>query len=170
MVILVLMLLIGLFAGVWGFTTCFLPAQWDRLTEVTSFADRWTVPSSKRLRPIIRMCNRATGMVICIVGCWFTYVAASDIYEVFTGQAIIHRAPLSSGSPPNSPTTVGNVFSLLMIIIGVTMAIIPIKAVKALDNVWPAERSVKLPAPKIMLLVRVVGAIFALLATMFLVR
>jgi hypothetical protein len=33
MLILVMMLLIGLFAGVWGFLMCFFPARWDKLTE-----------------------------------------------------------------------------------------------------------------------------------------
>ncbi len=40
MPILVLMLLIGLFAGVWGFLMCFFPARWDKLTEAMSFAGR----------------------------------------------------------------------------------------------------------------------------------
>jgi hypothetical protein len=45
MLILVMMLLIGLVAGAWGFMMCFLPARWDRLTEAMSFASRWTEPS-----------------------------------------------------------------------------------------------------------------------------
>jgi hypothetical protein len=39
--ILVMMLLIGLFAGEWGFLMCFSPARWDKLTEAISFAGRW---------------------------------------------------------------------------------------------------------------------------------
>ena len=45
MPILVMMLLIGLFAGVWGFLMCFCPARWDKLTEAMSFAGRSTEPS-----------------------------------------------------------------------------------------------------------------------------
>lgn len=50
MAILVMMLLIGLFAGVWGFMACFLPERWGKLTEATSFAGRWTEPSSPCLK------------------------------------------------------------------------------------------------------------------------
>lgn len=33
MLILIMMLLIGLFAGVWGLLMCFFPTRWDKLTE-----------------------------------------------------------------------------------------------------------------------------------------
>jgi hypothetical protein len=103
MLILVMMLLIGLVPGVWGFMMCFLPARWDRLTEAMSFAGRWTEPSPKRLHPLIRFGNRVSGLVIFAVGCWFAYVAASKIYLVVTGRAVSHTAdPVSALS--NSPT------------------------------------------------------------------
>lgn len=168
MLILGIMLLMGLLASIWGFMMCFLPARWERLTEAG--ADRWTVPRPKRLHPIIRLGNRAAGIVICAVGCWFVYVAASKIYAVLTGRAVIHTTTQSTGSLPNSPTTGGNAFALLMIVIGVAMALAPAQTVKAFESVWPAGRSVKLPAPKAMVLVRVLGAMFALLAFMFLIR
>ena len=65
---------------------------------------------------------------------------------------------------------VGNVLSLLVIVTGIAMVFVPARIAKSLESVWPARRSVKLPAPKIMLLVRVLGAIFTLLAIMFLIR
>jgi hypothetical protein len=67
--ILVMMQLIGLFAGVWGFLMCFFPARSDKLTEAVSFAGRWTESSPKRLHPLIRFGNRASGLVIFAVGC-----------------------------------------------------------------------------------------------------
>jgi hypothetical protein len=171
MLILVLMLLIGLFAGVWGFMMCFLPQRWDRLTETISFADRWTVPSPKRLHPIIRLGHRAVGIVICIVGCWFAYVAASRIYVVVTGRAALHTLAPLNRNLASSPTTIGNVFSLLMIVAGAIIALVPAKAVMVCESVWPAGRSLKSSAaPKIILLVRLMGAILVLLAIMFLMR
>jgi len=96
MLILVMMLLIGLSAGVWGFMMCFLPARWDRLTEAMTFAGRWAVPAPKRLRPLIQLGNRVAGLMILAAGCWFAYVAASEIYLVLAGHAVIHT--LSKGA------------------------------------------------------------------------
>ena len=85
MAILVMMLLIGLAAGVWGFMMCFLPTRWENLTEaIGGPTPRWMYPGPKRLAPIIKLGSRAAGMVICIVGCWFAYVAASWIYRFLT--------------------------------------------------------------------------------------
>jgi len=85
MLILLGMLLIGLFAAVWGFMMCFLPARWDRLTEALGGpTPRWMYPGPKYLAPIMKLGSRAAGMVICIVGCWFTYIAASEIYRFLT--------------------------------------------------------------------------------------
>jgi len=92
MLILVMMLLIGLVAGVWGFMMCFLPSRWDRLTEAMSFANHRTEPSPKRPHPLVRFGNRVAGLVIFGVGCWFAYVAASEIYLVLGGRTVRHTA------------------------------------------------------------------------------
>ncbi len=171
MLILVMMLLIGLFAGVWGFMMCFLPARWDRLTEAMSFAGRWTEPSPKRLHPLIRFGNRVAGLVIFAVGCWFAYVAASEIYLVLTGRAVSHTAAPVSRALPNSPTPALNALSIFVIVAGILMAVFPAKAVAVFERVWPAGRSVTpSAAPKVMLFVRLSGVIFAFLAMMFLMR
>ncbi len=86
MLILLGMLLIGLFAGAWGFTMCFFPAQWDRLTEaIGGPTPRWMYPGSKRLAPIIKLGSRLASLVICMVGCWFAFIAASGIYRFLRG-------------------------------------------------------------------------------------
>lgn len=90
MLILLTMLLIGLSAGVWGFMMCFLPARWNRLTEAMPFG-RWAVTTPKRLRPLIELGNRIAGFMILVTGCWFAYVAASEIYLVLAGRTVIHR-------------------------------------------------------------------------------
>jgi len=83
MLMLLGMLSIGLLAGIWGFMMCFLPARWDRLTEALGGrTPRWMYPGPKPVAPIIELGSRAAGMVICIGGGWFTYVAASGIYRV----------------------------------------------------------------------------------------
>lgn len=83
MLILLMMLLMGLFAGIWGFMMCVLPARWDRLTEALGGpTPRWMYPGPKPLAPITKLVSRAAGMVICIVGGWFTYVGASGIYRL----------------------------------------------------------------------------------------
>src|SRR5690348_13836255 len=104
MLILIMMLLIGLFAGVWGFLMCFFPARWGKLTEEMSFGGRWTEPNPKRLHPLLRFGNRIAGLAILAVGCWFAYMAASEIYLVLTGQATIHILPPMNGTLPNTPT------------------------------------------------------------------
>jgi hypothetical protein len=170
MAILVMMLLIGLVAGVWGFMMCFIPARWERVTEAMSFAGRWTEPSPKRLHPLIRFGNRVSGLVIFAVGCWFAYVAASKIYLVVTGRAVSHTAdPVSALS--NSPTPALNALSAFVIIAGVLMAVFPAKAVAVFEHVWPAGRSVApSAAPKVMLFVRLFGGFFAFLALMSLLH
>ncbi len=171
MLILVMMLLIGLFAGVWGFMMCFLPARWDRLTEAMSFAGRWTEPSPKRLNPLIRLGNRVAGLAILAVGCWFSYVAASEIYLVLTGRATSHTAAPVSGALPNSPTSGMIALSVFMVLAGVLMAVFPAKAVAVFERVWPAGRSVTpSAAPKVMLFVRLCGVFFAFLAVMSLIH
>ena len=167
MAILVMMLLMGLVAGVWGFMMCFIPARWERLTEVISFAGRWTEPSPKRLHPFIRFGNRVSGLVIFAVGCWFAYVAASKIYLVLTGRAVIHTADPISGALSNSPTPALTALSILVIVAGILMAVFPAKAVTVFEHVWPAGRSVTpSAAPKIVLFVRLCGVFFAFLALM----
>ncbi len=82
MLLLIMMLLMGLAAGACGFMACFLPARWYRLTELISFADRWTERSPKRLHPVVSFLNRASGLAIFAVGCWFVYMAATEIWLV----------------------------------------------------------------------------------------
>jgi hypothetical protein len=168
MLILAMMLLIGLFVGVSGFMACFLPAQWDRLTEKISFADHWSEASPKRPHPLIRLVMRlgqcVGGLVTCVVGCWFAYLAAFGIYRVLTGQAVIQAAPIS-GALPNTPTPALTALSVFVIVVGILMAVFPAKAVAVFERSWPAGRSVKRSAaPKVMLFVRLAGVIFAFLA------
>jgi hypothetical protein len=171
MLILVMMLLIGLVAGVWGFMMCFLPARWDRVTEAMSFAGRWTEPSPKRLHWLISFGNRVAGLVIFAVGCWFAYAAASKIYLVLTGQAVSHTVAPSSGALPNSPTPALTALSVFVIIAGILMAAFPAKALVVFERVWPAGRSVApSAAPKVMLSVRLCGVFFAFLALMSLLH
>ena len=75
MLILVMMLLVGLFAAVWGFMACFLTEQWDRLTETISFADRWSEAGPRRRNLLMRAGQCAGGLVTYAVGCWFVYIA-----------------------------------------------------------------------------------------------
>ena len=82
MLMLLMMLLMGLLAAVWGFLACFLPARWERLTEaIGGPTPRWMYPGPRSLAPIMKAVSRAAGMAICIAGCWFSYVAASGIYR-----------------------------------------------------------------------------------------
>jgi len=175
MSILVLMLLIGISAGIWGFMACFLPAQWNRLTEKISFADHWSEASPKRQHPLIRLVMRlgqsAGGLVICAVGCWFAYLAASGIYRVLTGRATIHTAPPVAGALPNTPMPGVTALSVFVIVAGILMAAFPAKALAVFERVWPAGRSVTpSAAPKVMLFVRLCGVFFAFLALMSLLH
>ncbi len=171
MLILIMMLLIGLFAGVWGFLMCFLPARWDKLTEAMSFAGRWTEPSPKRLHPLLRFGNRMAGLVILAVGCWFAYMASSEIYLVLTGQATTHALRPTSGTLPDTPTTGTAALSIFMVVAGILMAAFPGKAVVVFERVWPAGRTVtQSAATKVRLVIRVCGLFFAFLATMSLIR
>jgi len=169
MLILVMMLLIGLFAGVWGFMMCFLPARWDRLTA--SFAGRWIEPSPKRPNPLIRFINRVAGLAILAVACWFAYMAASEIYLVLTGRATTHTVPPVTGALPNTPTPGVTALSVFVIVAGILMAAFPAKALAVFERVWPAGRSVTpSAAPKVILFVRLFGAFFAFLALMSLLH
>jgi len=171
MAILVLMLLIGSLGGVWGFMMCFLPARWDRLTEATSFASRWTEPSPKRTHPFIRFGNRVSGLAIFAVGCRFAYVAASEIYLVLTGRAAVHRVPPATGAPHSSPTPASTALSIFVIVAGILMAVLPEKAVAVFERVWPAGRSVTRSAsPRVMLSMRLCGTFFAFLALLSLLH
>jgi hypothetical protein len=171
MLILVMMLLIGLFAGVWGFMACFLPEQWDRLTETISLAGRWTEPSPKRLHPLLRFGNRIGGLAILAVGCWFAYMAALEIYLVLTGRATTHTLPPASGTLPNTPAPGITALSIFVVVAGILMAVFPAKAMAVFEHVWPAGRSVTpSAAPKVMLFVRLCGAFFAFLALMSLLH
>ena len=167
MLILVLMLLIGIFAAIWGFMACFLPVQWDRLTQKISFAENWSEASPKRQHPVFRLVMRlgqsAGGLVICAVGCWFAYLAASGIYRVLAGRATTHTAPPVAGALSNSPTPALNALSAFVIIAGVLMAVFPAKAVAVFEHIWPAGRSVApSAAPKVMLFVRLSGRVLRL--------
>ncbi len=171
MLLLIMMLLMGLAAGVWGGMMCFLPARWERLTEAISFAGRWTEPSPKRPNPLIRFINRIAGLVILAVGCWFAYMGASEIYHMLTGRATSHIVHPVSEVLPNSPTPGVTVLSVFMIAAGIIMAIFPAKAVAVFERVWPEGRSVTPSvAPKVMLFIRLFGAALAFLAIMSLIH
>ena len=142
MLILVMMLLVGLFAAVWGFMACFLPEQWDRLTESISFADRWSEAGPRSRHPLMRVGQFAGGLVTCAVGCWFAYIAASEIYLVLSGRATTHALPPTSGTLPNTSTPGITALSVFMIVAGVLMAVFPGKAVAVFERVWPTGRTV----------------------------
>jgi hypothetical protein len=167
MLILVMMLLIGLFAAVWGFLACFFPEQWDRLTESISFADRWSVAGPRRRNPLMRVGQCAGGLVTCAVGCWFAYMAGSEIYLVLTGRATTHTLPPTSGTIPNTPATGITALSIFVVVAGILMAVFPAKALAVFGHVWPAGRSVTpSAAPKVLLVLRLCGVFFAVLAFM----
>jgi hypothetical protein len=175
MVALVMMLLIGLFASVWGFLMCFFPARWDRLTEAMSFAGRWTEPSPERQHPLIRLVVRLGecigGLAVCAVGCWFAYLASSGIYHVLTGRATTHTLPPTSGTLPNTPAPAATALTVFMIVAGILMAVFPGKAMAVFERVWPRGRRVtRTAAPKVMLVVRLCGLFFAFLAAMSLIH
>ena len=170
MLILLMMLIIGLVAVLWGFMMCFLPARWDRLTEAMSFARHWTEGNPKSLHPALRFGYRVAGLAIFGAGCWFTYMATSGIYLVLSGRTVIHTVPVS-GSTSKSPSPGLSVLSVFMIIAGTLMAVFPEKAMAFFGRVWPAGQAVKpSAAPRVMLFVRLVGAFFAFLAIMSLLR
>jgi hypothetical protein len=165
------MLLIGLLAAIWGFMMCFLPVQWDKLTETVSLADRWTAPNSKRLHSIIRLGNRIAGMFILAGGCWFAYEAIAEMYLVLIGRDTPHTVAPAGVALSNSPTPVLTTFSVLMILAGGLMGIFPLKVMAILDRVWPAGRSVRpSSAPRIALYVRLFGALLVLLAIFSLIH
>lgn len=162
----IIMLPIGLLGGAWGFMMCFLPAQWDRLTEAMSFAGRWTEPSSRRQHPLIRFGHRAAGLVIFAVGSWFAYVAASELYHVLIERAASRTSPLVTRIP-NAPTPALTALSVFVIVAGILMAVFPAKAVAFFERVWPAGRSTtQSAAPKVLMFVRLFGATLAFLAIM----
>jgi hypothetical protein len=166
-----MMLLIGLLAGAWGFLMCFFPTRWDKLTRSISFADRWTEPGAKRLHPLLRFGNRVAGLIILAVGCWFAYLAASEIYLVLTGRGTTHAVAPVSGTLPTPPGPQATAFSIFVIIAGIFMAVFPAKALVVFERIWPAGRSV-IPsaAPMVILVLRLTGVFFAFLAVMSLIR
>jgi hypothetical protein len=175
MLMLVAMLLVGIFAATWGFLMCFMPATFDRATQSISFAGYWTIPDSKQKHPLIRfvsrVCNCVAGIVISAAGCWFAYIAASEILKVLTEHAVVRALPQSSEtfSSASSPGLIA--FSIFMLIVGALMAIFPGKAVSLSNQVWPDGRSIKpSAAPTIKLFLRIFGAVLILMATMSLLH
>lgn len=171
MLILIMLLVIGLFAGFWGFIMCFLPARWDRLTGAMTFVGSWTEPSLKRPNQFVRLINRIAGLGIFAVGCWFAYMAALEIDHVLSGRATGHTAQSYKGALAVSSAPGVTALSVLVIVVGILMAAFPTKAVAVFEKIWPPGRSVtSAAAPKIILFVRLSGAFFAVLALMSLVR
>ncbi len=171
MLLLIGMLLIGLTASVWGFMACFLPSRWEKLTETMSLADRWAEAGPRRLNPLVRLGNRAAGLVILVVGCLFAYMAASELYLVLTGRATSHATPSRSGVLRNSPMPGLTALSVFVTVAGILIALFPRKALEVFGRVWPAAQSVtQSAAPKVMLFVRLAAVFFALLAIMSLMR
>ena len=170
MLILVGMLLMGLLAAVWGFLMCFLPKRWERLIGAVSVSDRWTVASPKRLHRVLKLGNRIAGMAILVAGCYFTYVAASEMYLVFARRAAIHPVTTATGGFSHTPSPVLTVFSLFIVAAGVLMALFPAKAVTIFNHFWPSGRSIKpLAFPKIAMFVRIFGIALAFMAIMSLI-
>lgn len=93
MPLLIMMLLLGLFAAIWGFLACFFPVRWRQLVDFFSFGADWSVLSSppKFLTKTVNGISRAAGFIIFLVGCWFVYMASSLIYSELTGRAMTHR-------------------------------------------------------------------------------
>jgi len=93
MPLLVMMLLLGSFAALWGFLACFCPARFRRFVDLLSFGADWSAFSSppKFLAKTVNGLNRAAGFVIFLVGCWFVYMAAWLIYSDFVRRGMIHR-------------------------------------------------------------------------------
>lgn len=172
MLILALMLLIGLLAAIWGFLMCFFPAKWERLTETTSFAGRWSVATPKRLHPIVKLGNRVSGVAILAVGGWFAYVAASKFYLILAAHAATHEVPApANGAIPNAPAPFLTALSILIFLLGVIMISVPARSVAMFERAWPTGRSVKpLTVTKVKLFVRAFGVVLALLAIMSLMR
>jgi len=172
MLILVLMLVIGLFAAIWGFLMCFLPTQWDRLTEAISFASHWTQPSTRRLNPATQFVNQIAGFAIFGVGSWFTYAAVSEIYLVLIRHKAIIPAPPISGTTARQPMPMAIVaLAAFVIVAGVSMALFPAQAITILQRLWPSGRSMtQSAAPKVKLFVRLCGIFFAFLAMMSLLH
>jgi hypothetical protein len=131
---------------------------------------RWSLdpePSPKRLHPLLRFGNRIGGLAILAVGCWFAYMAASEIYLVLTGRATTHTLPPASGTLPNTPAPGITALSIFVVVAGILMAVFPAKALAVFGHVWPAGRSVTpSAAPKVMLVLRLCGVFFAVLAFM----
>lgn len=171
MLILLALVAVGVLASIWGFMMCFLPTRWGKLTETISIARRWTEPAPKRLPPLVRFGNRVGGLRILAGGCWFTYMATSEIYSVLAKRTA-GRAGLSVVTElPNSPTPGVTVLSIILIFAGILMAIFPGRALAIFQRAWPAERSVSASAaPKIVWLVRLCGFFFPALAAMAFLR
>ena len=107
------------------------------------------------------------GLAVCAVGCSFAYMAASEIYLVLTGRATTHPVPPASGTLPNTPAPGITALSIFVGVAGILMAVFPAKALAVFGYVWPAGRSVTpSAAPKVMLVLRLCGVFFAVLAFM----
>lgn len=170
MLILLLMLVLGLIAAVGGLMACLFPKRWERVTELISFSDHWTVPASNRsrLRPVLRIANRVAGIPIFVAGCWFCYVALSSIYAILVAHKEA-REVAGGGDLASSPMPVGNVFSFLMMAIGGFMVLAPATATRVFERVWISPRSVAPSAARtVHLVVRLAG--FAVLALAILFR
>lgn len=170
MLILLLMLVLGLIAAVGGLMGCFFPKQWERVIELISFADRWTVPASNRsrLRPVLRIANRIAVIPIFVVGCWFCYVAVSAIYAILVGHKATQQVAAGRGLLANSPMPVGNVFSFLMMAIGGSMVVVPGIATQVFEKISPSPRSVAPSAARrVHLVVRLAGLALLALAILF---
>ena len=91
--LIMMMLLLGSFAALWGFLACFYPARFRRLVDLLSFGADWSALSSppKFLAKIVSGLSRAAGFIIFLVGCWFVYMATSLIYSDFFHRGMIHH-------------------------------------------------------------------------------
>lgn len=174
MLILVLVLLFGSFAGVSGFMACFMPAHWSRLTEKISFADQWSEPSPKRqplfLRLFVRAGQSIGGLAVCLVGFGFAYLAGSGIYHVLTGRAV-HHVGLAGPVLPNNHAPAMIAFPVFMILVGALLAIFPRKALGVFERFSPTKRTVKSSAmPKVSLFLRLFGGAVVVLAILSLLH
>jgi len=89
MLLLIMMLLLGSFAALWGFLACFSPAKFRRLVSFLSFDADWSALSSppKFLTKTVHGLNRAAGFIIFLAGLWFVYMAASLISANIASRA-----------------------------------------------------------------------------------
>lgn len=172
MLLLSLMLLLGFAAAVWGFLMCFAPARWTRLTEFADSSNSTQAAGQHpTVRNVIRVGNCVAGLAIFAVGCWFSYVAASEIYLVFTGKTTLHPyAPRDLHRQGSTPPQL--VFlSVFVALVGAAMAVSPIHVLRVLDYIrfsgHSMERSV---TPIVRICLRIFGIALIVLATMSLMQ